>query len=97
MAKIRSWEVSDEFWKRVEPLVPARERESAGRSGGSSVVAARPCPPGGVRGYRLCAENRVSVEGLAQGTVWKCKLRTQVLPAMAQSRVLPDPLACRIG
>jgi transposase len=27
MAKIRSWEVSDEFWKRVESLVPVRERE----------------------------------------------------------------------
>ena len=29
MAKIRSWEVSDEFWKRVEPLIPKRERDSA--------------------------------------------------------------------
>ena len=28
MAKIRSWEVSDEFWKRVEPLIPKRTRES---------------------------------------------------------------------
>ena len=28
MAKIRSWEVSDEFWKRVAPLIPSRERES---------------------------------------------------------------------
>jgi transposase len=27
VAKIRSWEVSDEFWKCVEPLVPAKERE----------------------------------------------------------------------
>ena len=27
MAKIRSWEVSEGFWKRVEPLVPKRERE----------------------------------------------------------------------
>jgi transposase len=27
MAKIRSWEVSDEFWRRVEPLIPRRERE----------------------------------------------------------------------
>ena len=27
MAKIRSWEVSNEFWKRVEPLIPKRERE----------------------------------------------------------------------
>ena len=28
MAKIRSWEVSEEFWKRVAPLVPKRARES---------------------------------------------------------------------
>ena len=27
MAKIRSWEVSEEFWKRVEPLIPKRERD----------------------------------------------------------------------
>ena len=26
MGKVRSWEVTDEFWKRVEPLVPSRER-----------------------------------------------------------------------
>ncbi len=27
MAKIRSWEVSDEFWKRVEPFIPKRQRD----------------------------------------------------------------------
>jgi transposase len=26
MAKTKSWEVTDDFWKRVEPLVPIRER-----------------------------------------------------------------------
>jgi transposase len=26
MSKMHSWEVSDEFWKRVAPLVPARPR-----------------------------------------------------------------------
>lgn len=26
MGKARSWEVSDEFWKRVEPLIPRRAR-----------------------------------------------------------------------
>lgn len=26
MGKVRSWEVSDEFWGRVEPLIPARKR-----------------------------------------------------------------------
>lgn len=28
MVKIRSWEVSNEFWSRVEPFIPTRERES---------------------------------------------------------------------
>lgn len=27
MAKIQSWEVSDAFWKKVEPLIPAVERD----------------------------------------------------------------------
>lgn len=26
MSKVKSWEVTDEFWKRVEPLVPVRAR-----------------------------------------------------------------------
>ena len=26
MTKARSWEVTDEFWKRVEPLIPVRQR-----------------------------------------------------------------------
>ena len=28
MAKVRSWEVSDEFWNRVAPFIPKREREA---------------------------------------------------------------------
>ena len=27
MAKIQSWEVSDSFWEKVEPLIPAPERD----------------------------------------------------------------------
>ncbi len=27
MGKVRSWEVSDEFWARVEPLIPKPERD----------------------------------------------------------------------
>lgn len=30
MGKVRSWEVSDEFWGRVEPLIPARKRPNEG-------------------------------------------------------------------
>lgn len=31
MGKRRSWEVSDEFWKRVEPLIPRRVTRVPGR------------------------------------------------------------------
>ena len=26
MAKVKSWEVTDEFWQRVQPLIPQRQR-----------------------------------------------------------------------
>ena len=26
MTKVKAWEVSDEFWTRVEPLIPVRQR-----------------------------------------------------------------------
>jgi len=28
MPQIKSWEVSDEFWAKVEPLIPVRERSA---------------------------------------------------------------------
>ena len=28
MAKAKSWEVSDEFWKRAQALIPARTRST---------------------------------------------------------------------
>ena len=27
MARIKTWEISDEFWALVEPLVPKKERD----------------------------------------------------------------------
>jgi putative transposase len=26
MAKVKAWQVTDEFWSRVEPLIPERQR-----------------------------------------------------------------------
>jgi putative transposase len=26
MSKTKSWEITDDFWSRVEPLIPVRER-----------------------------------------------------------------------
>jgi transposase len=63
MANIRSWEVSDEFWKRVAPFIPKRKRESG---------KAFKRKPGG--GRRPMSERRV-FEGvvfvLRTGCQWK--------------------------
>ena len=46
MAQIKSWTVSDELWKKAEPLVPVREREPGRKyqrkaGGGRKPMAAR--------------------------------------------------------
>ncbi|MFH0810444.1 MAG: transposase, partial [Pseudomonadota bacterium] len=30
MARVCAWEVSEEFWRRVEPLIPRRQRSNEG-------------------------------------------------------------------
>ena len=42
--RVQSWEVTDEFWKRVESLIPPRERP-AGRSYTRKPGAGRPAKP----------------------------------------------------
>ena len=32
MSSVKSWEVSDEFWKRVEPLIPVRRIRTSGKT-----------------------------------------------------------------
>ncbi len=41
MSKVQSWEVSDEFWERVEPLIPVRQR-CAGKTYRRKPGAGRP-------------------------------------------------------
>lgn len=45
MAKVRSWEVSDEFWSRVEPLIPIRERETDKQFLRRPGAGRKPIPP----------------------------------------------------
>ena len=44
MAKTRSWEVSDQFWKRVELFIPEREREPGKIFRRRQAVAGNGCP-----------------------------------------------------
>ena len=98
MAKIRSWEVSEEFWKRVEPLIPKRERDQTRSFRRKPGAGRKPIDP------RKVFEGIVYV--LRTGCQWKAlpkeqygsaSSRAPVLPGLAPLRFLPGPLACRSG
>lgn len=63
MAKAQSWEVSDEFWKRVAPLLPKRERDSS--------VAYRRKPGGGRKRMDSRRTFEAIVFVLRTGCQWK--------------------------
>ena len=45
MAKIRSWEVSDAFWEKVEPLIPAPRRDPSKTYRRKQGGGRKPIPP----------------------------------------------------
>lgn len=45
MARIQSWEVSDAFWEKVEPLIPAPERDLSKTYKRKSGGGRKPIPP----------------------------------------------------
>ena len=49
------WELSDEFWRLVEPLIPRWEREK-GRKAGGGVESHRPGKKGGAKRHVLVDE-----------------------------------------
>jgi len=75
MTKAKSWEVTEEFWKRVEPLMPIRQRLSDQTYTRKSGGGRKPKAP------RLVFEAIVFV--LRTGCQWKAPL--------AQSTVGPNP------
>lgn len=59
-AHAHSWEVTDEFWKRVEPLVPQPVRDPT-----------KQATPIGIRGDHICAAHGLPVEGTASRSFWQ--------------------------
>ena len=87
--RVESWVVTDEFWQRVEPLVPQRVSAhaqdvcaQAGRGTTAQAGAA------GVRGSRVRAAHGLPVEGAAQGALRQCQRRSQALPGMGEGGLL---------
>src|SRR5579859_1673688 len=67
-SRLESWEVSDAFWKRVEPLIPQRrarptKRKYERKPGGWTQAEAAAA---GVRSHCVRAAHGLPVEGLAQ-------------------------------
>ena len=69
MAKTTSWEVTDDFKERVEPLIPLRQRSAeqiyARKSGGGR-------KPKDARFVfeAICLANGLSMEDAADGALW---------------------------
>jgi transposase len=63
MAQIKSWTVSDELWSKVEPLIPAREREAGRKYQRKAGAGRKPMP------YRQVFSAIVYV--LRTGIQWK--------------------------
>ena len=96
MAKIQSWEVSDSFWERVEPLIPKPERDpnkTYKRKAGRRQKADATAPD--IRGHHVCAANRLPMEGFAQGTLWKPQCHPYPFHALDACRILCRSLALR--
>src|ERR1039458_4903083 len=97
MAQIKSWEVSDEFWAKVEPLMPIRQRPAQRKyqrrpGGGRKPIAATP----GLFRDRLCPAHRMSVESLAEG-IGECPCDPSTFSAMAPGGFLGGVVAGGIG
>jgi len=88
---VKSWEVSDAFWARVEALIPEPERDSTRtykRARGAGRKRKPPRP--GVRGYSVCITHRLSVEGLTQRGLRQCQLNSPLLPGVAEGRSIQE-------
>jgi len=71
MARIQSWEVSDSFWEKVEPLIPPPERDPnkayERKSGdGRNPIASRKTFEAILF---VCAAHRLPIAGFAKGVV----------------------------
>ena len=68
MAKTQSWEVSDELWQNIQPLVPKPPAAPGAQaiSASSRRRAQAVGGPANLRRHCLCAAHRMPVEGAAQ-------------------------------
>jgi transposase len=97
MPQIESWEISDQFWSKVEPLVPVRE--------GAAQRSYRRAPGGGRKpmparqifaAIVYVLRTGVPVEGAAQG-VWQRQRHPQALSALAARRLFRGAVAGGVG
>ena len=88
-AHANSWEVTDAFWARVEPLVPKPQRDP-NKLYKRSAGAGRPpeVSPLGVRGHRVCTAHGVSVESAAARALWQRQCGASEVHGLVQGGLL---------
>ena len=95
--RVDSWGVSDEFWQRVEPLIPVHERAAdkayvrrpgAGRDSAKASATS-------VRGCCVCTARGLPMEGITQGVIRQRQRSPQAIPRMGESRPVRGDLESR--
>ena len=99
--RVASWAVTDDFWARVEPLVPVRERpadkEYTRKAGGGRKPKPARLVFEAVVGGCVCVANRLPVEGFAEGTVRQRQRDPQAVFGMGACRRVRSDLGDGVG
>jgi len=95
--EVPSWELSDELWQKIEPLLPKPKSRLRGRGKTRRHVGGRPAAPRHPRDnwHTPQSQNRMPVERGAQG-VWFWPDPAPVFPDVGSRPSVQEDVASRI-
>ena len=95
--RVASWVVTDDFWARVEPLVPVRERPAGKEYTRKARWAQTEARAAGIRSGCLCVAYGLPVESAAEGTLRQRQRDPQAVPGMGACRRIRGDLGGRVS
>ena len=89
-----AWELSDNFYERINPLLPKPRSRFRGRGRNRKHIGGRPCAESrkAMAGILYCAAQRLPVEGDSSG-VWFRQDLEGLLSAMRSCRSVQEDVA----
>jgi hypothetical protein len=78
--RVDSWVVTDDFWQRVEPLIPVRTRVADKAYLRKPGAGRPPKPARQVFEAVVFVLHGLPMEGASQGAFWQCQRSPQAIP-----------------